>query len=333
MALQRQPLVSIVTPVYNGEAFLRACIESVLAQTYTNWDYTIVDNCSTDGTPAIAHEYAARDSRIKVHRNASFVRVIENYNNAYRRISPDSEYCKVIAADDLLLPECLERMVGLAEQHSTVGIVAAYVLMDDAVVWSGLPYPSTVIEGRTLCRQRLLGAPYIFGTASALLWRSEIVRTRPAFLNEDNLHADSEACLEFLADHDFGFVHQILTVQGKREGSLTSFSQRFRTYLPQTLHELVTYGPKYLDEHELNQRIRQHLRRYYAYLGEQALTRRDAQFWSFHRAKLAAAGHPLNRAWLAAAAGYHVLDVALSLNRGMELIRRKVFRLLSGSRT
>ena len=54
-----QPLVNVVTPVYNGAEFIRECIESVLAQTYSNWEYIIVDNCSTDGTPDIAREYQA----------------------------------------------------------------------------------------------------------------------------------------------------------------------------------------------------------------------------------------------------------------------------------
>ena len=48
--------VSVVTPVYNGAEFLAECIESVLAQTYTNWNYTIVNNCSTDETLAIAQK-------------------------------------------------------------------------------------------------------------------------------------------------------------------------------------------------------------------------------------------------------------------------------------
>jgi glycosyltransferase involved in cell wall biosynthesis len=47
MTLWQEPLVSVVTPVYNGEIYLRECIESVLNQTYTHWDYTIVNNCST----------------------------------------------------------------------------------------------------------------------------------------------------------------------------------------------------------------------------------------------------------------------------------------------
>ena len=76
MSAGHEPLVSVVTPVYNGEHCLRACIESVLAQTYSNWDYTIVNNCSADRTLDIAHEYAARDSRIRVCTNDSFVRVI-----------------------------------------------------------------------------------------------------------------------------------------------------------------------------------------------------------------------------------------------------------------
>ena len=60
----QQPLVSVITPVYNGEEFLPECIESVLAQTYQNWDYTIVNNRSTDRTLEIAKSYAVDISMI-----------------------------------------------------------------------------------------------------------------------------------------------------------------------------------------------------------------------------------------------------------------------------
>ena len=162
-----EPLVSVLTPVFNGEAYLRECIESVLRQSYRNWEYVIVDNCSRDGTLAIAREYAAQDSRIRIHSNASHVRVIENHNIAFRQMAPQSAYCKVIAADDWLFPECIERMVGLADAHPSVAIVGAYGLYSDArlgVAWVGLPYSSQIVPGgREACRLRLIDGAYVFG--------------------------------------------------------------------------------------------------------------------------------------------------------------------------
>jgi glycosyltransferase involved in cell wall biosynthesis len=304
----QKPLVSIVTPVHNGEAHLRECVESVLAQTYEHWDYTIVNNCSTDRTVEIAQEYVANDPRIRVWNSDIFVPVEASYNNAFRQISTESKYCKVVAADDWLAPECIEKMVGLAEQNPTVGIVGAYGLTDAKVEWQGLPSSISIVNGRELCRARLLGGPYLFGTATSLLFRSDIVRSRHAFFNEANLHCDSEACLDVLERHDFGFVHQVLTFQGVRPDSLTSFSMRMQTYLPWVLLELVKYGPKYLSSEEMESRIDQHLKRYYRYLGEQVYHRRGRDFWNYHREQLAAQGYRLSPARLSAAASSHALE-------------------------
>src|SRR4051812_48504053 len=134
-SVNRSPFVSVVTPVHNGEAYLRECIESVLAQTYSHWDYTIVNNSSTDRTLAIAQEYAVVDPRIRIWNSDTFVRVEQSYNNAFRQISPASEYCKVVGADDTLFPECLAKMVEVAEAHPTVAIVGAYGLMGTKVEW------------------------------------------------------------------------------------------------------------------------------------------------------------------------------------------------------
>ena len=60
--LKNQPLVSVITPVYNGEEYLADCVESVLAQSYEKWEYVIVNNCSTDRTLEIAQEYEKKDS-------------------------------------------------------------------------------------------------------------------------------------------------------------------------------------------------------------------------------------------------------------------------------
>src|SRR3546814_10080907 len=83
----RPARVSVVTPVYNGGAFLGEAIESVLRQTLPDWNYVILDNCSTDETPEIAAAYAAKDSRIRVLRNDRLVPIIANRNRSEEHTS------------------------------------------------------------------------------------------------------------------------------------------------------------------------------------------------------------------------------------------------------
>lgn len=332
MTSGKNPLVSVVTPVYNGEHYVRECIESILAQTYTSWDYTVVNNCSSDRTVEIVQEYAARDARIRIISNENFVRVIENHNIALRQISPDSKYCKIVAADDWIFPECLEKMVALAEAHPSVAIVGAYGLEGNHVIYDGLTYPGTVVPGRALCRRSILGELYVFGAPTSVLFRSDIVRSRCPFYNEDNLHADGEACYEILEHHDFGFIHQVLTYLRLQEDSLTSQSGRLNTYLPHDLRILVRFGRKYLDEAERSAMIRGHLKKYYAFLGRQAFERRDEQFWSYHRGKLDEEGYPLSRPRLIASAALHFLDVFFSRRMPAVVLRRmgRVWARLTG---
>jgi glycosyltransferase involved in cell wall biosynthesis len=327
LRLAQQPLVSVVTPVYNGASYLRECIESVLRQSYTHWDYTIVNNCSSDGTLDIAREYAAKDSRIRIHNNETFVRVIENYNIAYRQISPQSKYVKLVAADDWLFPECLERMVRLAEAHPSVAIVGAYRLEGTKVTADGLPYPSTVLPGRAVCRTWLMGGAYVFGAATTIMFRADIVRSRHAFYNESNLHADGEVCLELLEHRDFGFEHQVLTFTRVQEGSLTSHSASFQTNMPRRLYDLLTYGPKYLTSDELQGKIAERFKEYYAYLGEQVYRRRGPEFWKFHRGKLAALGHPLSKIRLTGCAvNFILVDLLLHPGRLAQAALRRLRR-------
>src|SRR5689334_12133971 len=111
------PLVSVLTPVYNGERFLAQCIESVLSQTYSNWRYTIVDNASTDRTLEIAQAYAARDPRIAVIHYSEFVDVIASHNRAFRQVGFDGVYTKVVSADDWLYPDSIAELVAAAERN------------------------------------------------------------------------------------------------------------------------------------------------------------------------------------------------------------------------
>jgi glycosyltransferase involved in cell wall biosynthesis len=321
---RHDPLVSVACPAYNVEPYLREAIESVLSQTYANWELVVVNNCSTDRTLEIASEYSARDSRIRVCTNQRFVRAIENYNIALRHISPRSKYCKVLAGDDAMYPECLEKMIDVFEQHPGMAIVGAYATTGTSVVWTGLPYSTTVISGRDVCRSLLLGGPYVFGTPSSVLYRSDIVRYREAFYNESNVHADTEVCCEFLEHADFGFVHQVLTYARVRDDSMSAVAQRLNTFAPWGLYLLDNYGAKYLDAVELASRVRTAVEDYYRYLGKQVFLRRDAEFWRFHRRKLADVGRPLSRRKLVVAAAGFVVDAALNPKRTTEALIRTV---------
>jgi glycosyltransferase involved in cell wall biosynthesis len=292
----QQPLVSVITPVYNGEDFLAECIESVLAQTYQNWDYTIVNNRSTDRTLEIAERYASKDPRIRVHDNRDFLPIIQNHNHAIRQISPDSKYCKVVLADDWLFPECLMKMVALAEAHPSVGLVGAYGLHGDGmhVMWRGLPFPKTVVSGTEVSRLRLLQGRYVFGAPTATLVRSDFVRKQENFYDEANLHADSTVCFRILQDSDFGFVHQLLTFTRIQGESNTTFSERMNSIQLSFLTELIQYGPACLDKKEYEARLKVRLREYYQVLAEGLLQMRGKSYFEFHKNWLSNLGIPLS---------------------------------------
>ena len=103
--------VSIITPFHNTARHLPECIESVLAQSYGDFEYLLVDNCSTDGGDAIAESYARRDSRIRFIRSQPLLPQVPNYNRALTYLAPASRWMKLVQADDALFPRCLEDML------------------------------------------------------------------------------------------------------------------------------------------------------------------------------------------------------------------------------
>jgi glycosyltransferase involved in cell wall biosynthesis len=330
MKAESQPLVSVLTPVYNGEKYLAECIESVLAQTYENWEYCIVNNCSTDRTLEIAQKYADRDKRIRIHNNTTFVGCDANGNIAFRQISPNSKYCKVVHGDDWLFPECIVKMVEVAEANPKVAIVCSYGLRNERVSWDGLPYPSTVISGREICRNTLLGGPYVFGSPTSMLIRSDEVRNRPSFYNEANPECDIEACLDILRDSDFGFVHQVLTFTREHAEGESTFNNSFGVQYLAKLEMLNKYGRSYLSEGEYEACIGRCWGRYYTFLGANVFHngKKNNGFWEFHRSALGRLGYTLSKGKVAKAVLVELLDVALNPLKTSTRVWRKITSLL-----
>ena len=326
MATAAQPFLSVVTPFYNTQAYLKECIESVLGQSYRNFEYILVDNCSNDGSLDIAEYYAKRDSRIRIARNSSFLRQVENYNHTLRQIADESLYCKVVQADDWLYPNCLSEMVNVADANPSVGIVGAYTLLDfgthSHVYLSGLPYPSSVTRGRNVCRRFLLDGTYVFGSPTATLFRSDIVRSRDPFYDLRSVIIDVEVCFDVLQSWDFGFVHQVLTYTRRYNDSISSVLKHYHLMDLTEVIAIRKYGPLFLDKAENARRRREIERKYHRALGESVLRRHPKAFWDFHRRALSDLGEELHWPILTAWAFEAFLDLVLNPKQTAERLLR-----------
>jgi len=289
------PKVTVLTPAYNEAKYLAQCIESVLAQTYQNWEYIIVDNCSKDGTLEVARRYEQRDKRIRVIHNETLLTQAKNFNFTVQQISADSQYCKFVQGDDFIYPQCLEEMVRLAENNPSVGIVTSYRLDGEKVKGDGLPVANTVVPGKELGRRQLTGGMFVFGTPTTIMFRSSILRSRTPFFNEACLHFDTEACYEFLQKWDLGFVHQVLSFSRTDNISITSSLMRFS---PDQIDYLITFkkfGPLYLEPALYERRLAEVEYYFYAFLGRAVWKNRDQEFWKYQKDGLRVAGCELNK--------------------------------------
>ncbi|MBD2459764.1 glycosyltransferase [Oscillatoria sp. FACHB-1407] len=113
-----KPRVSIGMPVYNGERFIKQALDSLLAQTFTDFELIISDNASTDGTEAICRKYAAKDSRIRYYRNLQNIGGTRNFNQAFHLAR--GEYFKWAAHDDVCEPTFLERCIEVLDKDPSI---------------------------------------------------------------------------------------------------------------------------------------------------------------------------------------------------------------------
>jgi glycosyltransferase involved in cell wall biosynthesis len=277
--------------LYNDEEYLDECIQSVRAQTRTDWEYIIVDNCSKDRSAQIAEHYAAIDSRIKVVRCTEFVNVYRSFSRTIEFMDPGSRYCKFVCADDWIFPECLERMVAVAEKHPSVGIVSAFRLIGERVDTDGLlPYTQDFMSGREVLRKALLEEIYVTGSQTTLLFAADILRRRKPFFEDTLWHSDIDAALRTLLHADLGFVHQVLTFSRLPPDSMTmSFQSRLNTPPPAFVDFLIRYGSQVLTREEYQQALRTRLRQYCWFLFKARLKgsrRKDKTFQGFHNSQI-----------------------------------------------
>ncbi|HXG88148.1 MAG TPA: glycosyltransferase family 2 protein [Vicinamibacterales bacterium] len=163
--MSRAPAVSVLMTSYNRERYIAAAIESVLSQRFPDFELVITDNCSTDGTLAIAQRYAAIDPRIRLTVNE---RNLGQFGNRNRAASlARGRYLKYHDSDDLMYPHCLEMMVPLLEQHPAAGFA-----LSAARPWSGGPVPM-LLSPQQAYEREYLGFGLFMGGPACGLYRAE----------------------------------------------------------------------------------------------------------------------------------------------------------------
>ncbi|HEY8187326.1 MAG TPA: glycosyltransferase [Pyrinomonadaceae bacterium] len=215
-SVREAPLVSLLYPAYNDTAFLEQNIESVINQTYRNWELVIVNDASTDNTPEILNNYcAAYPERIKVFHKKNHNR-FEAWDMCYAHSR--GEYLSILGADDVLLPWCLEEQVQALEANPWAFVYSdAYrfdsesKLIDHARIDPPEPDQQLV---------RLVGLNYVF-TPSVLMRRSA-VEAAGGWLNRKFMYSqDYDLWLRLLHGRKNGHIARPLIKYRKHKAQLT----------------------------------------------------------------------------------------------------------------
>lgn len=167
MIMQHRPRVSIGLPVYNGENFLADAIDSVLAQTFTDFELVISDNASTDRTESICRAYTAQDARIRYYRVDQNKGAAWNYNRVFQLSAGD--YFRWLAHDDKLAPDLLQKSVQVLDAHPDVVLCSTWVVDIDENDEALITKQTTV--------------DYRVGRASKRFWN--LSEVRPDYLCEE----------------------------------------------------------------------------------------------------------------------------------------------------
>lgn len=189
-----EPKISVIMPTYNREELLPRAIDSILAQTYKDFEFIIIDDGSTDNTIHLLKEYAEKDKRIRVFRNA------ENKGIAYSRERglnfARGKYIAVMDSDDISFPVRLEKQVAYMDEHPDVAVVIGLTKnMATGNVWWRTKDPQEIIFGMHF--DNTVGNPQTM--------------IRRSFLTQNDIHYK----MNYKASEDYDFFKQIIFAGGK----------------------------------------------------------------------------------------------------------------------
>lgn len=210
ISCQREQLVSIITPTYNCGSFITATIQSVIAQTYQNWEMIIADDCSTDGTYEVIEPYL-KDNRIKYFCNERNSGAAITRNNALKLVS--GHWVAFLDSDDLWLPEKLERQIGFMEANGYAFTYHQYVEIDEHGDELGI-----LVSGKRRVKKFDMYACCWPGCLSVIYDVSKIGLVQVADVKKNN---DTAMWFKVIKKSDCFLLHDILGQYRRRTNSIT----------------------------------------------------------------------------------------------------------------
>lgn len=207
-----EDLISIVLPVYNGEKYLCQSIDSVLNQTYKNWELLILDDCSIDKTPEIAKEYTKHDSRIKYYRNEINLRLPGNLNKGFSLAK--GNYLTWTSDDNNYKPMALEKMYYALKNNERAQFAFASCRIIDDI---GKEIEYIMVNQRS--KKRIVGMDSV---GACFLYTRKVYEEIGDYDPEFTLVEDFDYWQRIFAKFDTIAIEEILYEYRWHDGALTS---------------------------------------------------------------------------------------------------------------
>lgn len=205
------PLVSIVLPCYNGADFLAQSIDSVIAQTFTDWELIVVNDCSKDNSLEIMHRYAEKDSRIKVVNNDVNLKLPASLNRGFSFAT--GKYLTWTSHDNRMGETMLEEFVHYLDEHPEIGLVTAnYAAFDKT---GKILYQVCMDEPH-------LRLPHHNTICYAFMYRREVLETIGGYDENLFLIEDYDYWIRIWQKFKIGKVDKVLYYTGVNDKTLTA---------------------------------------------------------------------------------------------------------------
>jgi hypothetical protein len=253
------------------------------------------------------------------------------------KISDASDYCKIVQADDLIFPHCLELMIKAFEQSETIGLVSSYWLEAfrglSHLFGSGYPYPLPMVSGKECGRFYMRTGVYVFGSETTVMYRSALVRQCQPFYDESLPDtADFEKHLQILQHWDFGFVYQLLSFSRRDNESLIRARYPFLPFEMDRYIAVQRHAADFLEPSEATSVRWEAKQKYYWLLAEQAIRFRERAFWQYHQAGLKTVDETINWSYLALLIVEKLLWHGLNPGATMLMLLRAWKRRMAGTK-